>query len=112
MRVSDLIGRKVRTSDGVRLGRAFDVEVARSGPRLSDVHEHSLEVTRLFVGSQSFILRLGFHRRDMQGPMGVRFLARHLRGYIVAWNQVEEVGDDMIVLSSPLADVEELEGET
>jgi sporulation protein YlmC with PRC-barrel domain len=95
MRASDLIGHHVKTSTGAHIGRVFDVEVALSGPRVSDLHEHSLEVTQLLVGSRSSILRLGFNRREVGGPVGFRFLAKRLNGYKVAWGQVDEVGDEI-----------------
>ena len=106
MRVGDLISHFVRTSDGQRIGRVFDVEAAvdespGSGPGAS------LRVTRLFAGAGSSILRLGFHRRDVQGPLGVRFLARRLKGYVISWDQVESVEDE-IVLNVPENELEEL----
>ena len=105
MHASDLIPRPVRTSEGERIGRIFEVEAAVFAA--PGAERHSLQVARLFVGSRSSILRLGFHSRDMKGPIGVKFLARRLTGYMVDWAQVAEVGDE-VVLSVPKAELQRI----
>ena len=106
MRAGDLIAHFVRTADGERIGRVFDVEAAVVDSPGSGSGS-TLRVSGLFAGPASSILRLGFHRRDVQGPIGVRFLARRLRGYEISWDQVEAVGDE-IVLNVPKSELKEL----
>jgi sporulation protein YlmC with PRC-barrel domain len=105
MRASDLIPRRVRTSDGEHIGRIFEVEAAVSAA--AGAERHALQITQLFVGSRSSILRLGFHSRDMEGPIGIKFLARRLTGYKVEWAQVVEVGEE-VVLGVPKAELERI----
>ncbi|HET7483395.1 MAG TPA: hypothetical protein VFK89_11095 [Actinomycetota bacterium] len=103
MRASEILGRHVVTSDGRDIGTVFDIEAdIRTDGAVSEIR-----VVRLLAGPAASILRLGFRRRDMGGPIGVRFLAHRLRGFAVEWRQVEEVGD-VISLGVDLDELETL----
>lgn len=99
MRAHELIGAQVVTANGERLGRVFDLEASATGPELNEVVGKAFELSALLVGGSAFLHRLGFSRRDMRGPIGVRFLARRLPGYKVSWDQVEGIDANRITLS-------------
>jgi hypothetical protein len=109
MRAHDLISSEVVTKDGEKLGRVFDLEATRTGPVVNEVAGRALELSAVLVGSAAFLHRLGFHRTDMKGPVGLRFLVRRLPGYRVPWSAVEDHGEGTIKLSCSKGELERID---
>jgi hypothetical protein len=112
MKASDLLGSKVYTRDGQELGRLFDIEARKTGPMVSEAWGNALQVSALLVGSFAALHRLGFQRRVMRGPIGLRFIARRLKGYRVRWNQLAAIEQHRIFLNCPANELERIAAET
>lgn len=61
MRLSDLLGREVRTESGQRLGHVHDVR--------AELSAHTLKVNGLVVGGAGLLERLGLGARDRSGRL-------------------------------------------
>jgi sporulation protein YlmC with PRC-barrel domain len=108
MKASDLIGSKVYDSEGKVLGHCFDVETTRTGPKISDSWGNSLQVSGLLIGSVAVVQRLGYGRREVRGPIGIRWLAHRLKGYRIRWEQVASVERRVLKLGCTEGDLEPL----
>ena len=106
MKASDLLGSKVYARDGKELGRLFDIEARKTGPMVSEAWGNALQVSGLLVGSFAALQRLGFQSRVMRGPIGLRFIARRLRGYRVRWNQLAAIEQHRIFLNCTTDELE------
>lgn len=72
MRLTDILGLEVRSEDGERLGRVYDVR-AELAPR-------TLKITGVVVGSHGFLERLG---------LGAPRAGARLRSHdVIAWRDV------------------------
>lgn len=91
MRAHDLLGSVVFTENGEKLGRVFDLEATRTGPVVNDIEGRALELSGLLVGYGALLLRLGFHRTEMSGPIGLKFLIERRKGYKVPWDKLERI---------------------
>ena len=96
-------------SEGVDLGEVFDLEATRDGPRVSDAWGDGLVVRALLVGPRAFLLRLGYGKRDIRGPLGLRLAGRKAKGYKVPWAQVEQRDAGHIFLKCRRADLQQIE---
>ena len=85
MRLGELLGRKVVTESGERLGRVHDVQ--------GELEEGRLRVTGLVAGAPGILERLGVGAR---GKGGARRAKRHGHAAI-AWERVVRVGRDVVV---------------
>jgi sporulation protein YlmC with PRC-barrel domain len=108
MKASDLIGSKVYDAEGKVLGHCFDVETTRTGPKVSDSFGNSLQVSGLLIGSVAVVQRLGYRRRDVRGPLGLRWLAHRLKGYRIRWDQLVSVEHRVLKLNCTEAELEPL----
>ena len=100
MRAHEILGSEVFASDGKKLGRVFDLEVTATGPLVNEIEGRAYELKALLVGPAAMLQRLGFHRTEMRGPLGLRFLASRLRGYKIPWDAVEEIEEHRLTLST------------
>lgn len=87
MRAHELLGSEVLAADGKKLGHVFDIEA------------EGVELRGLLVGPAAFFQRLGYHRSDMRGPAGIRFLAGRFRGYEVMWEDIAKIDPHRVTLS-------------
>jgi sporulation protein YlmC with PRC-barrel domain len=85
MRLGELLGRKVVTESGVRLGRVHDVQGELAGGRLL--------VTGLVAGSIGLLERYGIHARG--GGGGGQ--AKHHGHDGIPWERVVRVGRQIVV---------------
>jgi sporulation protein YlmC with PRC-barrel domain len=99
VRAHDLLGSIVFTSDGKKLGRVFDLEATRTGPVLNNIEGRAFELSGLLVGYGALLQRLGFHRTQMRGPVGLKFLVERMKGYRVPWDRVETIDTHEIRLA-------------
>ena len=85
MRLGELLGRKVVTESGERLGRVHDVQ--------GELEEGLLRVTALVAGAPGILERSGV---GAAGKGGARQAKRHGHAAI-AWERVVRVGRDVVV---------------
>jgi sporulation protein YlmC with PRC-barrel domain len=112
MKLSELLHNEVRDKDGKELGHVFEVEADRSGPAVGDKEGKSWRVARLLVGPSSALLRLGYQRRHIRGPVGLKFLAGRLNGFVVEWSDIDEMDEDTIKLRRRSDELPGLEEDT
>jgi len=107
-RLAELLGRKVVTPSGERLGTVLDVRLVPRGGRTS----RRLEVSHLVVGRGRPGSLLGYDRRDFNGPWMVHAVVKRLHRHTgtVPMSSVHGVewGHDDLVVDGPL---EPLSGE-
>jgi hypothetical protein len=108
MRAGNLLEAEAYTSDGVRVGRVFELEASRTGPQMSDSWGAGLRLTRLLIGKRSFFLRLGFQRSGARAPTGLRFLTNRMDGWGARWDQVARVEAGRVHLNCGLSELERL----
>ena len=108
MRASQLLGSIAYAPDGTRLGHVLDIEAQRTGPKISDAFGPALRLTGLLIGPAAEFARLGYLRRQMNGPLGVRFIGRHLSGYLVRWEQIARIAPGRIELRCSADELERL----
>lgn len=108
MRASDLLSSTVFAADAEKIGRVLDIEACPTGAKVSDAWGKALRVNALLVGPGAEFARLGYLRRQMAGPLGLRFLARRLPGYVVRWNQIGRISPGRIELNCPAEELERL----
>jgi PRC-barrel domain protein len=110
MKASDLLGSKVYTRDGKELGHLYDIEARRTGPFVSEAWGNALQVSGLLVGSFAVLQRLGYQRRVMRGPLGLKFFADRLKGYRIRWNQLAAIEQHRIFLNCGIDELELISG--
>jgi hypothetical protein len=98
MRLNELLGRKVVTRDGRRLGAVRDALLVQDGPILNEFmaafRVHALAVSRRGLGA-----RLGYAQGSVQRP----WLLRALLGRpptMVPWDAIDDVEADPIVVDA------------
>jgi hypothetical protein len=110
MKASDLLGSKVQTRDGNHLGHVFDIEAQKTGPFVSEAWGNALQISGLLVGSFAALQRLGYQRRVIRGPIGLRFLAHRAKGYRIRWNQLAAIEQHRIILNCSADELERISG--
>ncbi len=108
MRAGELLSSMVYASDGTKIGHVFDIETTRDGRKVSDAWGKALRVSGLLIGAAGELARLGYLRRQMNGPLGLRFLGRRLSGYIVRWEQIARIAPGRVELNCSVGDLERL----
>jgi hypothetical protein len=73
MRLGDLLGADVVDEAGQSAGRVHDVRLVQDGP-LIGAFGASLRVAGLIVGRRGIGTRLGYERRELQGPLPVKLV--------------------------------------
>lgn len=98
LRLSDLLGARVVSEDGRRLGVVHDVTAVQAGP-VTAGYDAAIEVRALVVGARGIRARLGLSPAHVQGPRLVRLLAvLGRRTDVIAWTAVTAVEPDRIVV--------------
>jgi sporulation protein YlmC with PRC-barrel domain len=105
VRAHELLGSRVFTEDGQKIGRVFDLEATRTGPKLNDIEGRAFELQGLLVGWAALLQRLGFHRTQMRGPVGLKFIVERMKGYKVPWGCVDKIETHEIHLSCKRSDL-------
>jgi sporulation protein YlmC with PRC-barrel domain len=98
MLMSDLLGSRVRDSDGVCVGRVMDVRMVQDGPYI-DGFGHALRLDTLVIGRSWTPARLGYVRGGVRGPALLRWLSSRIEGraIVVPWIDVTAVDDEVQV---------------
>jgi hypothetical protein len=106
MQLSDLLHSRVRDADGTDLGKVADVLLVQDGPYVEGFG-HALRVEGLVVGRAGLGVRLGYHRKPVEGPWMLRtmFSALERRARYVAWRDVSSWGDGELTTSQRGADL-------
>ena len=106
MRLSDLLGADVVDEAGRSAGHVHDVRLVQDGP-LVGAFGAGLRVDGLIVGRRSLGARLGYERREMRGPLLVKLAVGWLfhDGRYVAWDRVQQVEPDRILISGSVEDL-------
>ncbi len=107
MRLSDLLGREVVTTDGEVLGKVHEALLVQDG-RLLSGSAAAFRLHGLAVGTRAFGAALGYLQGTVQGPGLLRRLfSRQPR--IVPWAAIVDLDDERIVVDAArLADAEGL----
>jgi hypothetical protein len=108
MKASDLIGSRVFDSQGRSLGHCFEIEATQSGPPVSKSFGKALQVTGILIGTGAALQRLGFRRRAIRGPIGVRWLAHRMAAYRVPWGCRASIGHRELRLSCAREELDRL----
>ena len=98
MLLSELLGRRVVTTDGDELGRVHDVVLVQDGPMGANGRA-GLRLHALAVGTRSFGSQLGYAQGTVRGPWLLRALfGRSPR--LVPWKAVVDRDDDRLVVDT------------
>jgi hypothetical protein len=91
MLLSDLLRSRVRDADGRDVGKVADVRLVQDGPYVEGFG-HALRVEALVVGRAGLGVRLGYHRKPVEGPLLVRriFAALERRARYLEWRDVTD----------------------
>jgi sporulation protein YlmC with PRC-barrel domain len=106
MRLTELLGAEVLDEAGRSAGRVHDVRLVQDGPLVGSFGA-ALRLDGLVVGRRAVGARLGYERRQMQGPLLVKLLAGWLRhdGRLVPWDRVRAIEGDRIHISGSADDL-------
>lgn len=74
MRASELLGLPVVGPGGMTLGTVLDVRLAQDGPLLGGFA--AMRIAGFIVGKHHVSARLGYDRREAQGPAMISWLVR------------------------------------
>ena len=104
MKLSDLLGREVVTSDGTSLGKVHDTLMIQDGPLLAGGTTAAFRLHGLAVGRRAFGAQLGYYQGTVNGPWLLQWIFRH-RPTIVPWTAVVSLeGDDRILVDATRLD--------
>ena len=96
MRLSELLGTTVVTTDGETLGRVHDVMLVQDGP-MGSLGTAALRLHSLAVGKRSLGAQLGYSQGTVEGPWLLKQLfARPPR--VVPWRAVVDRDRERIVV--------------
>src|SRR6266496_3225726 len=96
MRLSELVGIEVVTTDGEQLGRVHDVLLVQDGP-VGAQGTAALRLHALAVGTRSFGTQLGYTPGTVEGPWVLRKLFARPPA-LVPWDAIVERDRDRIVV--------------
>lgn len=98
LRLSDLLGARVVSEDGRRLGVVHDVSAVQAGP-VTAGYDAAIELRALVVGARGVRARLGLSPAHVHGPPLVRRLALlGRRTDVIPWAEVTAVEPGRIVV--------------
>jgi hypothetical protein len=106
MKLSDLLHSRVCDADGADLGKVADVLLVQDGPYVEGFG-HALRVEGLVIGRGGLGVRLGYHRKPVEGPWLLRslFSALERRARYVRWRDVSAWADDAVTIKLRAADL-------
>jgi hypothetical protein len=100
MRLSEILGKDVVTTDGRSLGQVHDVRLVQDGPVLPDWGA-AFRVHELAVGRSSFGTRLGYGRGDVKGPWLLEQLLARRPPRLIPWWAIQDLDAERIVVELP-----------
>jgi hypothetical protein len=100
MKLSELVGTRVVTTDGHDLGRVHDVLLVQDGP-LGAQGAAGLRLHALAVGKRSFGTQLGYSQGTVTGPWLLRALLSRAPE-VVPWSAVVARDHERIVVDRGL----------
>lgn len=108
MRLTELLHQEVVDGSGRPVGKVQDVRLVQDGPLVGGFGA-AFRVEGLIVGPALAGTRLGYGRTGMTGPWLLAAPLRriHRRVRFVPWARVQNVGDDVIVISGSADDLNE-----
>ena len=97
MKLSEVLGAKVVTTDGVELGKVRDIWLRQDGPLLG-LWGHALRIDALVVSRHAIGFDLGLRHGSIEGPKVLMALARRLpEPRTIPWDQVISLGQPTVV---------------
>src|SRR4051794_24705104 len=106
MKLNELLGREVVTSDGTSLGKVHDALLIQDGPLLAGGTTAAFRLHALAVGRRAFGAQLGYYQGTVDGPWLLKWLFRH-RPTMVPWGAVLSLqGDHQILVDASRLDDE------
>jgi sporulation protein YlmC with PRC-barrel domain len=97
VKLSEVLGTKVVTTDGVELGKVRDVWLRQDGPMLGP-WGHALRIDALVVSRNGVGSDLGLRHGPVEGPKLLLVLARLLPpSRTIPWDQVVSLGETTVV---------------
>lgn len=97
MKLSEVLGAKVVTTDGVELGKVRDIWLRQDGPLLG-LWGHALRIDALVVSRHTIGFDLGLRHGSIEGPKVLMALARRLpEPRTIPWDQVISLGQPTVV---------------
>lgn len=108
MRLNELLGYRVRDSDGDDIGGVADVRLVQDGPMLTSM-QRALRVDGLIVVENHTTRLFGYERHV--GPALLRRLVHSRLGAVwyLPWDEVEEITDGTVIARRGRADLQPLE---
>jgi hypothetical protein len=97
MRLSEILGREVVTTDGRSLGHVHDVRLVQDGPVVAEWGA-AFRVHEIAVGRGSFGTRLGYDRGDVDAPWLVKRLVARRHARRIPWSAIREHDDERLVV--------------
>src|SRR5215207_5668426 len=106
MLLSDLLRALVHDADGRDIGSVDDVLLVQDGPYVEGFG-NGLRVDGVVVGRAGLGVRLGYHRKPVNGPWLLRrmFTAIERRARYVPWDIVTAWEGDVVTTSARAADL-------
>jgi hypothetical protein len=100
VRLSDLLKAEVVDVNGETVGHVHDVRFVRDGPLVGDFGT-AYQLQGLIVGRGSVGSRLGFDRKNVQGPWLLKALFRrvHASSRFVEWDTIRSIEEQKIRIS-------------
>ncbi len=108
MRLSELLHAEVLDEHGRSPGRVQDVRLVQDGPVVGSFGA-AFRVAGLVVGStRTFGVRLGYDRREVNGPWPVKALITYLlrSARYVPWERVRSIEADRVVITGSIDDLQ------
>jgi hypothetical protein len=97
MRLSEILGKEVVTTDGRSLGHVHDVRLVQDGPVIAEWGA-AFRVHELAVGRRSFGTRLGYDRGEVDAPWLVKRVVGPRPARHIPWSAIREHDDERMVV--------------
>lgn len=110
MRATDLLGLRVYTRDGVRIGAVRDLHIEKRPHPCGDSGEPAYQVSAVECGAVGVAHRLGYTRGTITGPWPLPTLLAWFsrRSWLVPWEDIDSVRAGRIVLAVDRHDLRHL----
>jgi PRC-barrel domain len=101
MRVTDLLGLRVYTHDGVHIGTVRDLHIERRRHPCGDSGDPAYHVAAIECGAVGLAHRLGYARGTITGPWPLHVVLAWFarRSWTVPWDDIGTIHDGHIVLA-------------
>jgi len=99
MRLSELIGRDVVTTEGEYLGRVNEALLVQDGPLISETGA-AFRVHEIAVGTNRFGAQLGFFQGTVDAPALLRRIFLRKPPTMVPWTAIVSLDDERVVVEA------------